>query len=133
MEERSRDGQEVIMRFWEAAERGDLTSMRALTADDVMMTWPQSGERFRGRDNAFAAMGAIEEQHVPAGEPRIVGGGDVWVVMMPMRFGQEAHEYVGVFELRDGRIAASTEYFAAPFPPSAARATFSEGERQQAP
>lgn len=97
------------------------------------MYWPQSGERFRGRQNAFGAMGAIEEGHTPAGEPRLVGGADVWVVMMPMRFGEEAHEYVGVFELRDGRIAASTEYFAAPFPASPARAPYDERDPRPSP
>ncbi|CAN5585131.1 hypothetical protein BH24CHL9_BH24CHL9_10130 [soil metagenome] len=80
------------------------------------MTWPQSGERFRGADNAFAALAAQDEKPEPAGEPRFVGGGDTWTVMLPVRYGEDIYHYVGVFELRGGRIASTTEYFGAPFP-----------------
>ena len=112
------------MRFFEAADRGDVDTMRELAAEDVTMTWPQSGERFRGRDNALAAIQAQDEPPTPAGEPRIIGHGDVWVVMMPLRYGEDLRHYVGIFELDDGRIRAATEYFAAPFPPKPARAPF---------
>jgi ketosteroid isomerase-like protein len=119
-------GRALIMRFWEAAESGDLAALRELVAEDVTMTWPQSGERFRGADNAFAALAAQDTRPEPAGEPRIVGCGDAWMVMLPLRYGEEIHHYVGVFELRGGRIAATTEYFGAPFPAKRARAPFAE-------
>jgi hypothetical protein len=116
-----------MMRFLEAAEQRDEATLRELAADDFRMTWPQSGERFRGRENALGALAVQDDVPEPAGEPRIVGSGDTWVVMMPLSYAQAGLvHYVGVFELRDGRVSASTEYFAAPFPPKAARARFAE-------
>jgi ketosteroid isomerase-like protein len=123
----SATGAATIMRFLEAGERRDAETLRELAADDFTMTWPQSGERFRGRDNAFAALAVQDDFPEPAGEPRIVGDGSVWVVQIPLRYAKEGLiHYVGVFELHDGRVRASTEYFAAPFPPKEARAPYAE-------
>lgn len=91
------------------------------------MTWPQSGERFRGRENALGALSIQDDVPTPVGEPRIVGSGDTWVVMMPLQYAEAgAVHYIGVFELRDGRIRASTEYFGSPFPAKPERARFTE-------
>ena len=87
---------ETIQRFFEAAERGDLESMAQYVHDDVEMRWPQSGERFRGKDNALRAMMATETRPEPVGEPRIVGSGDVWTMTMPLRYGDEIWHYVGI-------------------------------------
>lgn len=114
------------MRFFEAAERGDEAMLRGLVAEDVTMTWPQSGERFRGRDNALAALSVQDDVPTPAGEPTIRGSGDVWVVTLPLRYATGLVHYVGIFELREGLISASTEYFAEPFEPKAARARYRE-------
>lgn len=114
----------VIGRFLEAAESGDLDAMGALADDDIVMEWPQSGERFRGKQNALAALRAQETKPEFAGAPRMIGSGDVWVVMVPLRYGDEIHHYVGVYELRDGKVTHSTEYFGAPFPPQEFRAQY---------
>jgi ketosteroid isomerase-like protein len=116
----------VIGRFLEAAESGDLDSMAALAHDDIVMEWPQSGERFRGKDNALGAMRAQEVKPEFAGEPRMIGSGDVWVVMVPLRYGDEIHHYVGVYELRNGKVAHSTEYFGAPFQAQEFRAQYAD-------
>ena len=119
-------GREVLERFLAAEERQDEEALKALVHEDVVMEWPQSGERFTGRDNALAAMAATEEKPELAGEPRIVGDGDVWVLTMPVRYGAKIYRYVGVHELDGGRIRRSTEYFGAPFPASEARARFAD-------
>lgn len=120
------DGRAVLEQFFAAMERGDIDTVRRLLHDDLIMEWPQSGERFRGPDNAIAAVGASELKPEPAGEPRIVGGGDTWVFSMPLSYGGEIHHYVGVFEITEGRIRRSTEYFGAPFPAQAGRAQYAE-------
>ncbi len=116
----------TIMHFLEAAESGDLEAAAAVVHDDVVVEWPQSGERFKGRDNALAAMRATEVKPQPAGEPRMLGAGDVWVLMMPLRYGEELYHYVGVYELDGGKIRHSTEYFGAPFPAPEARAQYAD-------
>jgi hypothetical protein len=115
------------MRLFEAMEHRDEAALAALTTEDFTMTWPQSGERFRGRENALGALSVQDDFPTPVGEPRIVGGGDTWVVMMPLQYPEAgAVHYIGVFELRDGRVRASTEYFGAPFPSKPERARFAD-------
>jgi hypothetical protein len=116
----------TIAGFVAAVESGDMEAAAQLVHDDIEMYWPQSGERFRGKDNALEAMRASEVKPEPAGEPRIVGGGDVFVMTMPLRYGDEVWHYVGVFEIADGLIRRTTEYFGAPFPASEARAPYAE-------
>jgi hypothetical protein len=118
------DGAAVIQRLFALTDAGDLAGMRALAHDDLEAFWPQSGERLIGPDNALAAQLATEVKPVPAGEPRILGEGDTWVMMLPLRYGDDTYHYVGVFELRDGLIYRTTEYFGAPFPPQPSRAPY---------
>jgi hypothetical protein len=121
---RPASGREVLEQFLEATERRDYAAMASLAHPDIEMSWPQSGERFIGRDNALAAMLATDEKPEIAGEPRVVGDGSAWMLTMPLRYGADIYHYAGIFELEDGLIRRSTEFFAAPFPAQPARAAF---------
>jgi hypothetical protein len=58
---------------------------------------------------------------------RMLGGGDVFVVEGTIDYGDGIPvSYVGVGEVRDGKIAKMTEYFANPFEAPAWRADFVE-------
>jgi hypothetical protein len=121
---RTAAGRATLERLMGAIEAGAVEQAAELVTDDFVMEWPQSGERFSGRDNALAALMVQDEKPELAGEPRFVGDGNVWVATMPLRYGEELYHYVGVFELRDGLIARSTEYFGAPFPAKEIRAAY---------
>lgn len=128
-------GRDVIEQFLAAAESRDVQAMAALAHEDLVMEWPQSGERFTGRERALAAVLATEDRPSVVGPPEVVGAGDVWVIRMPLRYGEDTYHYVGILELDGGRIRRSTEFFGAPFPASPARAAFTDaaapaGERQ---
>jgi ketosteroid isomerase-like protein len=126
-ETRTEDANRATMeRFWAAAESGDVDTLSALAHPEIVMEWPQSGERFTGRDNALGALRVQQEKPEVAGEPSLDGCGDVWVARAPLRYGSDIYHYVGVFMVEDGRIRRSTEYFSAPFPPNPARAEFSD-------
>jgi hypothetical protein len=43
---RTRD---ALEEHWRASERGDIESEHAIYAEDAILDYPQSGERFRGR------------------------------------------------------------------------------------
>jgi SnoaL-like domain len=118
------DGRSTLEQFLAATERRDYAAMAAFAHPEIEMTWPQSGERFIGRDNALGALLATEEKPEFAGEPRIVGEGSSWVLTMPLRYGTDIYHYAGIFELEDGLIRRSTEFFGAPFPAQPARAQF---------
>ena len=117
---------EVVEEFMAAGDRGDLAAMSALLHEDMVMEFPHSGERFTGRANAAGAMEVQEVKPEPAGEGRMVGEGDTWVVMMPLRYGEDLYQYVGVLELESGRIKRGTGYFAAAFPAQDYRARFAD-------
>ena len=75
---------------------------REIYHDDVVVEWPQSGERVCGRANLHAL-----RSHHPSTlrftTRRILGGGDLWVT-----------EYLITYT-GDGKVARETHYFAEPF------------------
>jgi hypothetical protein len=117
---------ELVERFFAASERGDLAALKTMVDDEMVMDWPQSGERFRGRDNVLAAMAAVEVKPQFAGQPRLIGSGRIWVLMVPLRYGDDVLQYVAILELEGGRIKQATGYWGAPFPAQDARAPYGD-------
>ena len=82
-----------------------------LAADDFVEEWPQSGERIRGRDNAKAINDNYPE--MTGSTPRmslrrISGEGAHWVIEGTIDYGDGTPvSYVGIAELRDGKLAGS--------------------------
>ena len=118
----------IIEAFMAASGRHDMDAVGAMLHPDMIMEWPQSGERFVGRANAVGAMRAQEVEPEVAGEVRIVGDGDLWVAMMPLRYGEDIYHYVGVLELDGDQIRHGTGYFGSPVPAQANRAEFADKE-----
>ena len=125
--EADRARRDLVERFFAASEQGDLAALAPMIDDDMVMEWPQSGERFQGRDNVLGAMAAVEVKPQFAGSPRLIGSGAVWVLMVPLRYGEDVLQYVAVLELEGGRIRQATGFWGAPFPAQAARASFVDG------
>ena len=119
-----RANRNVVERFFAASERGDLAEVGSLVDHDMIMEWPQSGERFRGRDHVLGAMAAVEVKPQFAGSSRLVGSGPLWVLMVPLRYGEDVLQYVAILELERGRIRRATGYWGAPFPAQEGRAAF---------
>jgi hypothetical protein len=84
--------------------------------DDAVLEFPQSGERFEGKDS-FTAW----RQEYPARlefEPReLRGAGDLWVAETGLRYdGGEPLSVIKILQFRGDRIERETLYFAEPFP-----------------
>jgi hypothetical protein len=122
--EQDQENRELVERFFAASERGDLAALEAMTDDQMVMEWPQSGERFRGRENVLGAMAAVEVKPQFAGPPRLIGSGPLWVLMVPLRYEEDVLQYVAVLELDGAHIRRATGYWGAPFPAQDARAAF---------
>jgi hypothetical protein len=118
----------LVQAFFAASERGDVASVAAMIDDQMVMDWPQSGERFRGRENVLAAMAAVDAKPQFAGVPKLVGSGPLWVLMVPLRYGDDVLQYVAIVELSDDRIVRATGYWGASFPAQDARAPFIDRE-----
>ena len=122
--DRDRLNRGLVERFFAASERGDLAALESMVDDGMVMEWPQSGERFRGRENVLGAMAAVEVKPQFAGAPRLTGSGPLWVLMVPLRYGEEVLQYVAILEIDRGRIRRATGYWGGPFPAQDSRAVF---------
>jgi hypothetical protein len=127
------DTTEMAAKFQEVLASGDFARMGELTreyaTDDFRQEWPQSGERL----SKAASMRIVENYPEMSGTRpvftyrRMLGGGDMFVVEGTVDYGDGVPvSYVGIGELRDGKIARMTEYFANPFEAPAWRADFVE-------
>jgi ketosteroid isomerase-like protein len=105
---------EVVERYWRALDDNDMSALGEVYAEDAIQEWPQSGERVVGRANIVA----INENYpgLPkASVRRILASGDLCISEVSLDYGGEKYEAVSVLELRDGKIAKETDYFAACF------------------
>ncbi len=140
-------GRTIVERFARAIADKDFEAQDALLADDFVDEMPQSGERVRGKANWLAIArnypGGVGT--VDAGTARLVGSEDRWVVtpaftVLRVEGSGNAYTYVAavqypsgetwqmiaIVELRNGKIARSTTWYAAPFPAPDWRAPFVE-------
>lgn len=109
---------DAIERYWQAADKQDFEAMGALFADDVLVEWPQSGERVHGKEACIKVFSSY-----PGGSPkfrglrRVMGSGNFWLTEAELEYpGPQNYLTVSVFEFRDGKIAHEIDWFAEPFP-----------------
>ena len=127
------DPREMAAEYEAVLKSGDFQKVAELTqkyaADDFVEEWPQSGERLT--KEASMKMGEMYPQ-MSGTTPkfsykRMLGGGDVFVVEGTIDYGDGIPvSYVVIGEMRDGKVAKMTEYFANPFEAPAWRADFVE-------
>jgi hypothetical protein len=127
------DMKELAAAFEEVLKTGDFGALSKLLqdygTDDFVEEWPQSGERLT-KAASMRLAGSYPE--MSGTRPtfkykRMLGGGDVFVVEGTIDYGDGIPvSYVGVGELRDGKVSKMTEYFANPFEAPAWRADFVE-------
>jgi hypothetical protein len=127
------DARPMAAAMEEALQSGDFGKLGALVqeygTDDFVEEWPQSGERLTKA--ASQRMGETYQEKSGTNPKfsykRMLGGGDLFVVEGTIDYGDGIPvSYVGIGELRDGKVARMTEYFANPFEAPAWRADFVE-------
>ena len=106
---------EAVERLLEGLNTRDLELFHAQFHDDAVMEYPQSGERIVGSENRRAVYGAFPG--LPKVLPRrILVSGDLAVVEAGLDYGDGTDwRAVFVFELREGKIARETAWWAQPF------------------
>ena len=127
------DNQQMAAAFEAVLKTGDFAQLGALikdyATDDFVEEWPQSGERLtkaasQRMGESYAEMSGTSPKFT---YKRMLGGGDVFVVEGTIDYGDGIPvSYVGIGEIRDGKVAKMTEYFANPFEAPAWRADFVE-------
>ena len=115
----------AIEEHWQASERGDNVTEHAIYAQDAILDYPQSGERFRGRSTIEAQRGGNPaERHFTV--LRISGGGDLWVSECIITYDGAPTYSVSIMEFTDDLVTHETQYFADPFPAAPWRAALAE-------
>ena len=104
----------VVERLIQCINDGRIEVMDELVHEDAVMDWPQSGEQVVGGDNRRGVYGAFPV--LPKISPRrMLSAGDMVIAEATLDYGGPTYNTVFIFELRDGRIARETAYWAEPF------------------
>jgi hypothetical protein len=108
------DKRTALEEHWQASDRGDADTEHAIYATEGILDYPQSGERFRGRDAIRAQRGSH-----PADRRftvlRISGGGDLWVSECIITYDGAPSYSVSIMEFEHGSVVHETQYFGDPF------------------
>ncbi|HEV8470258.1 MAG TPA: nuclear transport factor 2 family protein [Candidatus Limnocylindria bacterium] len=129
------DNDQMAKRIREVYESGDLEkfakAQHEMSADSIVLEWPQSGERIRGRENIAAV-----NRNYPASTGttpkmelrRILKPGDAWVIEGTIDYGDGIPvSSVSIIETGvDGKVIRQTDYFANPFEAPAWRSKWVE-------
>ena len=118
---------EAVMRAGDFVQLTQLVQEYA--TDDFVQEWPQSGERL-SKEGSLRLAEKYPEMSGTSPKfdyRRMVGGGNTFVIEGTIDYGDGIPvRYVGIGELREGKVARMTEYFANPFEAPAWRAQFTE-------
>jgi hypothetical protein len=115
----------AIEEHWQASEDGDNETEHAIYADDAILDYPQSGERFRGRAKVAAQRGGHPaDRHFIV--KRISGGGELWVSECVITYDGAPTHSVSIMEFAHEQVVHETQYFADPFPAAPSRAALAE-------
>ena len=108
------ENRRAVEQLIDGLTRGVVSVMDEVFHDDAIMEWPQSRELIRGAENRRGVYGRFET--LPVITPRrMLAEGDLCVAEARLDYGGDAYDCVFIFELRDGRIAKETAYWAKPF------------------
>jgi len=119
------ENRRAVERLVEGLNAKNIAVMNEVFVDDSVMSWPQSGELVRGRENRQAIYGAFPA--LPTITPyRTVASGDLVVTEAVLDYGGDAYQVVFIFECQDGKIARETAYWSKPFTPADWRAQWVE-------
>ena len=112
---------EALQRHWAASDASDFEAEHEIYREDAVLDYPQSGERIRGRRNIQASR-TVQPNQKRFTVRRMIGSGDLWVTEFVLTYDGIPSYVVSIMELRDGRVAHETQYFADRFEPGPSRA-----------
>jgi hypothetical protein len=123
--DRAIDIKALIERHWQASESGDLDAEHDIYAPRALLDYPQSGERFRGRDTIKAQRGGHPaDRHFAV--RRILGQDNIWTSECIITYDGVPTYSISIMEMDDGHVVHETQYFADPFAAAPGRAALAE-------
>ncbi len=115
----------ALEEHWAASERGDTEAEHAIYAEDAILDYPQSGERFRGRTTIAAQRGGHPaDRHFTV--LRIVGSANSWVSECVITYDGVPTYSVSIMDIAEEKVVHETQYFADSFRAPAWRLSLAE-------
>ncbi len=115
----------ALDRHWAASDANDFVAEHEIYQENAELTYPQSGERIRGRANIQESR-KVQPSAKRFSVQRIIGSGDLWVTEFVLSYDGVPSYSVSIMEFSDGKVAHETQYFGAPFKPGPSRANLVE-------
>ncbi|MGY1689508.1 nuclear transport factor 2 family protein [Geodermatophilus sp. SYSU D01105] len=113
----------ALLHYLDASAAGDEDTASEIYAEDAVLEFPQSGERFEGVANFREWRRQYPASRIDYALDRVRGGGDVWVAELRVSYdGGPELRGVDVLEFDGGRVTRETIYVADPWEPPAWRA-----------
>jgi len=113
------DNQEIraaLNHHWEATVALEIDRAHDIYHDDVIVEFPQSGERISGKHDIYEL-----RAHYPSKLDfkilRIRGEGNLWITEKLVTYDGRPVNTVTIMEFRDAKVSHETHYFADPFEP----------------
>jgi len=116
----------AIERHWAASEGGGQDAEYEIYTEDVIVDYPQSGERIHGRDNIRALRSHHPGKPSSFAVSRIQGSGGLWVSEYVITYQGRPSYSVSIMEFKDAKVFHETQYFADPFEAPSWRAQWVE-------
>ena len=116
----------ALERHW--SDINDQEVVHEIYHDDVVLEFPQSGERIRGRAN-LRAMREVYPAALTFTINRMRGGGELWITESVITYDGKPVNTVSIMEFRDGKVAHEALYFGDPWEPPSWRAQWVEAAR----
>ena len=113
--------QAALERHWAASDASDFEVEHEIYREDVVLDYPQSGERIRGRRKIQQSR-TVQPNTKRFTVQRMIGSGDLWVTEFVLSYDGVPSYVVSIMEFRDGLVAHETQYFADRFDPGPSRA-----------
>jgi ketosteroid isomerase-like protein len=115
----------ALERHWAASDANDFATEHQIYRVDAVLTYPQSGERIRGRRNIQASREA-QPNSKRFTVRRMLGDGDLWISELVLTYDGQPAYVVSIMEFEGGEVVRETQYFGDPFEPGPSRAQFVE-------
>jgi ketosteroid isomerase-like protein len=106
----------LVERMFGLTEKGDLQGVVDSYHEDIVVEYPQSGERVAGRQNILEVY-----RNFPEGSPKftireIRAGGDLVVAEHGGEYPDGSQWFVAsIYEVKDGKVVRETDYFSQSF------------------
>ncbi|HVF52414.1 MAG TPA: nuclear transport factor 2 family protein [Actinomycetota bacterium] len=103
----------TVQKILQAAMTKDWDEWAKHFHEDLVIDWPQSGERVEGRDTATELHSNVPDDGASGELLSVRGEGDLVVSEVKLRYGDGSTWFwANIYEFLDGKVARVTGYFA---------------------